>query len=212
MIEADVKWTDELDKLKNSLDSKDAKIAKLERDLWKKEKKMNQIKKDIEYEKYKYKEMKNELEGSIMEYEKELGINQPKYADIELDENMLSQEEFEKINAVADREKELAKVRCKLKKPEKRGFADDYVKTEEDLLCENLTREQMLEMLNDPFVSDEMKEAMLRNLLLQGENCVVEDEFGNQMLVDENGCPLLDKDGNPIMLSAKMLDKAGISM
>jgi len=70
----------------------------------------------------------------------------------------------------------------------------------------------MLEMLNDPFVSDEMKEAMLRNLLLQGENCVVEDEFGNQMLVDENGNPLLDKDGNPIMLSAKMLDKAGISM
>lgn len=125
MSEAEVKWTDELDKLKNSLDSKDAKIAKLERDIWKKEKKMNQIKKDIEYEQYKYREMKSELEGSIMGYEKELGINQPKYADIELDDNMLSQEEFEKMNAVADREKELSKVRCKLKKPEKRGFADD---------------------------------------------------------------------------------------
>lgn len=75
-----------------------------------------------------------------------------------------------------------------------------------------MTREEMLAMLNDPFVDDEMKEAMLRNLLLLGENNVIEDEFGNQILVDENGQPLLDADGKPIMLSAKMLDKAGINM
>lgn len=97
-------------------------------------------------------------------------------------------------------------------KPEKRGFADDYVKTELDLMCEGMTREEMLAKLNDPFIDDEMKEAMLRNLLLLGENNIIEDEFGNQILVDENGQPLLDSDGKPIMISANMIKNAGINM
>jgi hypothetical protein len=47
-----------------------------------------------------------------------------------------------------------------------------------------MSTEMLLEQLNDPFVDDATKEAILRELLLNGTNNVIEDEYNNQILVD----------------------------
>lgn len=75
-----------------------------------------------------------------------------------------------------------------------------------------MNKDELLAMLNDPDVDDATKQAILRQLVEKYEVEVLEDEFGNKILVDAEGNPLLDANNRPIMISNDLLTQIGATL
>mmetsp|Transcript_42777 Transcript_42777/g.35946 ORF Transcript_42777/g.35946 Transcript_42777/m.35946 type:complete len:126 (+) Transcript_42777:1784-2161(+) len=79
-------------------------------------------------------------------------------------------------------------------------------------MVKDLNKEELLAMLNDPNIDDATKQAALRQLVEKFEVEVLEDEFGNKILVDAEGNPLLDANNRPVMISNQLLEQVGATL
>jgi antitoxin component of MazEF toxin-antitoxin module len=141
----------------------------------------------------------------------------------------LEKEEYEKLQKMREEERlqaeEERKILDEIRKDNQKKMMPSIVRrkiqlkkkdeadyNEYDHMVKNMNKEELLKMLNDPNVDDAVKQAALRQLVEKFEVEVLEDEFGNKILVDAEGNPLLDGNNRPIMISNELLEQVGATL
>lgn len=91
-------------------------------------------------------------------------------------------------------------------------FKDEEDYNEYDLQCDKMSKEDLLNILNDPNADESLKQAALAMLARKHDIEIMEDAYGNRILVNSNGEPLLDSSGKPIQIKDDMLTSLGAQL
>ena len=75
-----------------------------------------------------------------------------------------------------------------------------------------MNKDELLAILTDPNVNDATKQVVLMQLVEKYEMEVLEDEFGNKILLDAEDNPRLDANNRPVMISNQLFEQVGATL